>query len=202
MNDRPPVSLILASRNAHKIVELRRMVPWIDWQALPEALGDPPETGDTFVHNALQKARYVFEKTGSWALADDSGLEVDALGGRPGVHSKRFSVEAKDETNNFLLLQKMRGVRDRRARFRCVIAVVGPGGEGFVEAKCEGQIGSGPRGFNGFGYDPLFFPFRTPGKSMGQLDAAAKDANSHRGRAVRLLPGLLATLGLSATDGG
>lgn len=194
--------MILASRNAHKIIELRRLVPWLAWQALPDALGDPPETGHTFVDNALQKARYVFEKTGNWALADDSGLEVDALDGRPGVHSKRFSPEARDDTNNALLLELLATCRDRRARYRCVIALVGPGGEAVANGACEGHIGTAARGTGGFGYDPLFLPVATPGRTMAQLDAAGKDTISHRGAAMAKLPGLLATLGLSATAGG
>ncbi len=198
MSGRPPVSLILASRNAHKIVELRRMVPWVEWEVLPEALGDPPETGDTFIDNALEKARYVFEKTGSWALADDSGLEVDALGGRPGVHSKRFSPQARDDTNNALLLEQLAACRDRRGRYRCVIALVGPGGEAVADGACEGQIGDELRGEGGFGYDPLFLPVATPGRTMAELDAAGKDAISHRGAAMAKLPWLLASLGLRA----
>lgn len=188
--------LVLASRNAHKIVELRRIAPGVEWLALAPELGDPPETGDTFVANALQKARYVYEATGLWALADDSGLEVDALGGRPGVYSKRFSPEGRDDTNNALLLATLGARTDRTARYRCVIALVGPGGEATADGACEGAIGLAARGDGGFGYDPLFFPVATPGRTMAELAPAEKDAISHRGAALAHLPELLARVGV------
>lgn len=188
--------LVLASRNAHKIVELRRMVPDVEWLPMAPELGDPPETGTTFVANALEKARYVYAATGLWALADDSGLEVDALGGRPGVWSKRFSPEGRDDTNNALLLTTLGACADRGARYRCVIAVVGPGGEATADGACEGVIGHEARGAGGFGYDPLFWPVGTPGRTMAELAPAEKDAISHRGAAMAQLGALLARLGL------
>lgn len=194
------IRLVLASRNAHKIEELRRMVPSIEWLALPAELGDPPETGSTFVANAEQKARFAFEATGLWSLADDSGLEVDALGGRPGVYSKRFSPEGRDDTNNALLLRELgdRPHAERSARFRCVIALVGPGGSFSTSGACEGAIGTEARGTGGFGYDPLFLPAATPGRAMAELSAAEKDQISHRGAAMAGLSGLLAAAGLMA----
>jgi XTP/dITP diphosphohydrolase len=186
--------LVLASRNAHKIVELRRAAPHIDWVEMPRELPDPPETGDTFVANALEKATFVFEKTGMYALADDSGIEVDALGGAPGVYSRRFSPEATDAANNALLLSKLGDRRDRTARYRCVLALVGPGVRRTVDGSCEGEIGFSPRGSGGFGYDPLFFPVATPGRTMAELGPAEKDAISHRGAALARLAELLAGL--------
>ncbi len=174
------------------------MVPGVDWAALPAELGDPAETGDTFVANAVQKARFAFDATGLWSLADDSGLEVDALGGRPGVHSKRFSPEGRDDTNNALLLHTLAAVpaSERRARFRCVIALVGPAGAFTASGACEGAIGFAPRGEAGFGYDPLFLPAATPGRTMAELTPSEKDRISHRGSALARLPELLWAAGL------
>ena len=186
----------LASRNAHKIDELRRMAPHVDWAVMPDTLPDPPETGDTFEANALQKARFVAEATGCLAMADDSGLEVDALGGRPGVWSKRYSPEGTDSANNARLLAELAGVPDavHTARYRCVLAVVDPrtGAERTAGGACEGAIGHAPRGGNGFGYDPLFLPRAHAGRTMAELSPAEKDAISHRGAAMAHLDALLA----------
>jgi XTP/dITP diphosphohydrolase len=190
------MDLILATKNAHKLDEIRRIL--VDWPGAVRDLRDVPglpdelpETGDTFVHNALEKARFIFEATGQVALADDSGIEADALGGAPGVFSKRFSPEGTDDANNRLLIERLRG-RDRRARYRCVIAVVGPGFEGTVDGACEGQIAEAPRGHGGFGYDPYFLPDDRPGFTMAELSMDEKNAISHRGRALARLPALLA----------
>jgi XTP/dITP diphosphohydrolase len=182
--------VVLASRNAHKVVEVRRIAPHVEWVALPEELGDPPETGDTFEANALEKARYVFERTGMLALADDSGLEVDALGGRPGVRSKRYSPEATDAANNALLLRELGERTDRTARYRCVIALVGPGVARTASGACEGAIGGEARGSHGFGYDPYFVPAGHT-RTMAELTPAEKDAISHRGAALAHLDRLL-----------
>lgn len=179
-----PLRLILATRNAHKLAEIQRMRPDILWSVLPETLPDPPETQDTFEGNALQKARFVYEATGIMALADDSGLEVDALGGRPGVWSKRYSPEGSDAANNALLLKELEGQSQRSARYRCVLALVGPEGEATVDGRCEGTIAHDLRGNNGFGYDPLFIPVASPERRMAELSAAEKDAISHRGAAM------------------
>lgn len=183
--------IVLASRNAHKIIEVRRIAPHVEWVPMPDALGDPPETGETFEANALEKARYVFAETGLLALADDSGLEVDALGGRPGVRSKRFSPEGTDAANNALLLRELGGRVDRTARYRCVIALVGPGVERTASGACEGAIGLEGRGGNGFGYDPYFVPAGHT-RTMAELLPAEKDAISHRGAALAQLDRLLA----------
>lgn len=190
------MELLLATRNDHKIREIREIladagVTLRDLRDFPD-LPELPETSDTFVANAIEKAQFAYEHTGLVAVADDSGIEVDALGGKPGVHSKRFSPEATDEANNALLVARLRGVTDRRARYRCAIAIVGPDGARTAEGTCEGAIIDGPpRGEGGFGYDPYFLPDETPGRTMAELSAAEKHAISHRGRAFRQLPGLL-----------
>ena len=190
--------LIFATNNAHKAEEVRRLL--IGTGIVLETLDDhpeipePPETGDTFVANALQKAYFVFERTGQLCVADDSGLEVDALGGAPGVHSKRFSPEATHAANNALLLHRLAGTPDRSARFRCVLALVGDGVERTVDGRCEGTIATALIGSGGFGYDPLFLPDEAPGRSMAELSMDEKNAISHRGRAFAQLPALLEEL--------
>lgn len=187
--------LVFATRNAHKVAEVEALLAGHDVELVPlDAVGvhdDPPETGDTFEANALEKARYVFVRTGLPTLADDSGLEVAALGGAPGVRSKRFSREGTPEANNRLLLERMSGVEDRRAAFRCVVALVAHGREATVDGRCEGHIGQAPRGTQGFGYDPLFLPDEAPGRTLAELSMDEKNAISHRGRAFRRLVGIL-----------
>jgi XTP/dITP diphosphohydrolase len=191
------VQLLFATNNAHKVAEVRQILAGtgITVRTLAEhgLIVDPPETGDTFEANALQKARFVHEHTGLPCIADDSGIEVDALGGAPGVRSKRFSAEATAEANNALLLERLRDVADdaRTARFRCALAVVGVGPERVVDGRCEGHIAHELRGEGGFGYDPLFLPDEAPGRAMAELSADEKNTISHRGRAFRQLPGLL-----------
>jgi len=190
-------TLVFATRNPHKVQEVRRILADlpVTVQSLDD-LGldlDPPETGDTFVANAVQKARFVYEHTGHPTVADDSGLEVDALDGRPGVHSKRFSPEATAEANNALLLATLPADADRTARFRCVVAVVDADGARTASGACEGRIATELHGEGGFGYDPLFLPDEAPGRSMAQLSMDEKNRISHRGRAFRHLPALLET---------
>lgn len=199
--------VVFATHNAHKRDEVRDILArdlgsgQIELSSLAD-LGfseDPPETSDTFLGNALQKARYVFERTGLPSVADDSGLEVLGLGGAPGVHSKRFSPEQTAEANNRLLLARLAEQGpdvSRRARFCCVIALVGPGFERWAEGYVEGEIGTEPRGAGGFGYDPLFWPDERPGLTLAELSMAEKSAISHRGRAFRQLPRLLREVGL------
>lgn len=193
--------LVVATNNAHKLEEIRAIladaglvgveVLGLDhWPELPE----PPEDQDTFEGNALQKARFVFERLGLPAVADDSGIEVDALGGAPGVHSKRFTPEATATSNNQRLLDELSGRSDRGARFRCALALVTAQGEQTASGSCEGTIGTGLRGLAGFGYDPLFMPVDHPGRSMAELSAGEKNAISHRGRAFRHLPAMLGAL--------
>ncbi len=198
------MQLVFATNNAHKVTEVRAILAEalsgmdVAIQTLSEA-GldvDPPETGDTFEANALQKARFIHERQGGWVIADDSGIEVDALDGRPGVHSKRFSPQATAQANNTLLLEKLVDVpAPRTARFRCCLALVGPGVEATVDGRCEGVIGFAPSGTDGFGYDPLFVPTEADGRTMAELSPAEKNAISHRGRAFSQLPELLKTHG-------
>lgn len=190
------MKLLLATRNAHKLTEIREILQGMDLEIL--SLDDVPgmpdelaEDGDTFEHNALQKARFVYEATGILCCADDSGIEVDALDGRPGVHSKRFSPAGTNEGNNQYLLELLGGRSDRSARYRCVLALVGDGIEATADGRCEGTIGTSLIGDGGFGYDPLFWPVEAPGRTMAQLTMGEKNAISHRGRAFRHLPRLL-----------
>ena len=192
------MKLILASNNPHKIAELRRLfadgrIELAGLSDFPE-IPEPPETQDTFEGNALQKARFVFERTGIPAVADDSGLVVDALDGRPGVHSKRYTPEATAQSNNARLLAELDGITTRTARFVCAMAVVWSGGERVIEGTCEGQIAQALRGDGGFGYDPLFLPDDRPGQSMAELTAEDKNAISHRGQAFQHLPALVTAL--------
>ncbi len=192
------MKLLLATHNAHKLAELRQMlsasplenVEVVGLAAFPD-LPEAPETQETFEGNALQKAHFAAERTGLLCVADDSGLEVDALNGAPGVRSKRFSAEATAEANNRLLLTRLRGVEARGARFVCALAVVHRGREAVHRGTCEGRIATAPRGDGGFGYDPLFLPDATPGRSMAELTSEQKNAISHRGRAMEHLPALL-----------
>lgn len=190
------MELIFATRNAHKAEEVAHILAGTDVRVLtladfPELTDEIPEDSAEFSENALFKAHWIYARTGRAAVADDSGLEVRALNGAPGVFSKRFSPEATDTANNALLLEKLGGISLRSAQFRCVIAVVGPHGERTATGICPGQIAQTPRGAGGFGYDPIFIPNEQPGRSMAELSMAEKNAISHRGRAFRQLRGLL-----------
>lgn len=188
--------IVLATNNAGKRKELCQMldphgagIDVLGLDAFP-ALGPLSETGATFEANALEKARAVAAATGYIAVADDSGLEVDALEGAPGVYSARYSgPEADDERNNAKLLHELAGLpfEQRSARFRCVLAVVTPdGGETTVEGVWDGYITESPAGSNGFGYDPLFFDPEC-GCTSAELPSAEKNRRSHRGKALRTL---------------
>ncbi len=185
------MEIVLATRNRGKIRELRalladlpvRVLTLDDYPAIPPL----PETGETFEANATSKAATVARLTGRIALADDSGLEVDALGGAPGVHSATFlGPHATDADRNAWVLARMRGVEEehREARFRAVVAVSTPDGAvRTFEGTCEGRIAGAPRGAGGFGYDPIFF-VPEQGRTMGELPPEAKNAISHRARAL------------------
>ncbi|MEA2374517.1 MAG: XTP/dITP diphosphohydrolase [Thermoleophilaceae bacterium] len=186
---------MVASRNEHKLRELAGLLPDHELVPLPDDVTLPPETGTTFTDNALIKARAAAEATGQTAIADDSGIEAVALGGRPGVRSARFAGEdASDQDNLDRLLRDVPDDGDRRVAYVCVLAFVGPGGEErLFEGRCEGTLATEPRGERGFGYDPAFLADETPdGRTMAELDAAEKDAISHRGRAARGLADWLA----------
>lgn len=184
--------LVLASRNKHKVEELQRLLEGrnITVLTLSDFPGAPEvkEDGSTFAENARKKAKEIAAFTGKTVLADDSGLEVDALGGRPGVYSARFAGEsASDAENNQKLLRLLAGVpaEKRTARFRCVIALATPDGIiETVEGSCQGWIGYEPRGSSGFGYDPLFV-IDESGRTFAMLTREEKNRISHRGRALR-----------------
>lgn len=184
---------VLSSHNKKKIPEMQRMlserIPTIELCLLDD-IGihdEPEETGETFEENALLKARFG-AVPGYYSFADDSGLEVDALGGRPGVYSARYAGEpCNDENNNRLLLSELEGVSAERrtARYVSVIACVTPSGEELlVRGTCEGEILFSPRGTGGFGYDPLFFVPEL-NKTFAEVTPEEKDAISHRGNAIR-----------------
>lgn len=200
--------IVVATKNRGKLVELRQLldVDGLELVGVDQAgveLPDVEETGETYEDNALLKARAIAALTGGLVLADDSGLEVDALGGAPGVHSARYAGDAGPRANTEKLLAAMASVPDgaRSARFRCVIVVVHaarPEHALIVSGSCEGAIARGMRGTGGFGYDPVFelAPAELatlPGRSrsdrltMAELDEAEKNLVSHRGRAVRRL---------------
>lgn len=193
-----PRTLILATRNQGKVRELRDPLArfGFDVQSLPEDFPEIEENGTTFEENALIKARAVAEALGVAAAADDSGLEVDALGGAPGVYSARYSDdwpavegESKDERNNRKLLAELEGVpaEKRTARFRCCMALVIPGGEEIVVSGAwEGSIGFKKAGSNGFGYDPLFIDPELE-LTGAELTREAKMVRSHRGKALTKL---------------
>jgi len=193
------VILYCATTNAGKLREFRLAAERygggrIRIEPLPglQAIAAPPETGRSFEENAAAKALYYSSLAPGPLFAEDSGLEVEALGGAPGVYSARFAgAEADDEANNRLLLEKLQGVADRRARYVCVAALAERGRlVATFRGTVEGRIAEAPRGTGGFGYDPLFYyePF---GATFGEVSAERKMAVSHRGEAMRRLLGWL-----------
>jgi XTP/dITP diphosphohydrolase len=192
--------VVVASRNRGKISEYRRMLERAGFSAVTmdqAGVGDQvelPEEGDTFEANALQKACALQEITGGWTLGDDSGLEVDALGGAPGVFSARYSGSdrrgpERDRANYEKLLRQLSNVadEDRTARFVCFIAMLGPDGRCITSrGTCEGRIALAPRGCGGFGYDPVFVA-EGYSRTMAELSMDEKNRISHRGRALRSL---------------
>jgi XTP/dITP diphosphohydrolase len=185
-------ALVLATRNDHKLRELREALPGIEIDPLPEEVELPPEIGETFAQNALGKARAAQAATGRTAIADDSGIEAYGLDGRPGVRSARYAGEdATDEQNLSKLLEEVGTQDDRRVAYVAAIALVDEdGAESVFEGRCEGTLTSEPRGTGGFGYDPAFVPDDTgpdDDRTMAELSSAEKHAISHRGRAARKL---------------
>ena len=183
------MKLILASNNANKLKEFRSLVADLDIELLSQKEAgcdfEVEETGTTFEENAYLKASAVTEATGIAAVADDSGLCVDALGGEPGIYSAGLGHAASDEERYRYLLQKMEGVEDRSARFVCCICCTFPDGSVIrSRGECEGEILLAPKGQNGFGYDPVFHPLCLD-KSMAELNPEEKNAISHRGKALR-----------------
>ena len=195
------IRIVLATRNRHKVRELKRLlaVRGIRWQSLEQFPGVRParETAATFDGNAIKKAAAVARQTGRLALADDSGLEVDSLGGAPGVRSARFAgPRGDDRANNEQLLRRLGGVPARRrgARYRCSLALADPSGAVVLtRGTWRGRIGTVPAGRQGFGYDPLFI---VPGfgRTVGQLSPAVKGRLSHRAAAARRMRRVLERL--------
>ena len=189
--------LIFATNNAHKLSEVQAVLGDAFTLVTLRECGiteDIPETAATLEGNALQKARYIYEKTGADCFADDTGLAVDALIGAPGVHSARYATDGHDfAANNRLLLKNLEGVENRSAHFRTVIALILDGKEYLFEGRVEGRIATEESGCEGFGYDPLFVP---SGEiiTFAQMSAEAKNAISHRGRAVAELVKFLDTI--------
>lgn len=180
------MKLIVATHNPNKVREIGEILPGWDIEAEDSSV---EETENTFAGNAMLKARALATRhPGAWILADDSGLEVDALGGAPGVRSARYAGEdGNTAKNNALLLKNLEGVSDRRAHFTCAVALISPDGiEKVVEGRCDGTILAAPSGAGGFGYDPLFVPNGFT-RTFAELSAAEKNAISHRGRALALM---------------
>jgi len=184
------MKLVIATRNKHKLEEIRSvfrlpsadLLSALDYPDVPDVVED----GITFEANAIKKAVTLAHATGLWALADDSGLEVDALNGAPGIYSARYAGEPVSyPANNRKLLEELEKASNRRARFRCVIALSSPDGKAkTVDGRCEGVIAREERGRQGFGYDPLFVPDGFS-KTFAEMDADSKNAISHRGRALK-----------------
>ena len=202
------IDLLAATTNAGKFAEVSAFLSSLPLRIISlQSLVNPPavvEDGQTFEENALKKARALAGFSGLPTLADDSGLEVDALNGAPGIYSARYAgVDADDDRNNEKLLRNMAGIPEHRrtARFTCALAlcVPGTGGDGWVvRESCEGRIAFGLTGSQGFGYDPLFYypPF---GKTFGEIPREKKATVSHRGKALRRLAGELPSLLAAST---
>jgi XTP/dITP diphosphohydrolase len=190
------VKLLVATSNPGKLVEVREILAGCDLQLASLAelgIAPPEEPFQTFHENAAAKATACAARSALWTLADDSGLCVDALGGRPGVHSARFADT--DEARRRKLLDALRGVPPERrgAHFQCAVALSSPDGQRIyrAEGRVDGTIAEAPRGTNGFGYDPLFLPRETPGRTLAELDSTEKNRLSHRGRALQSLRPIL-----------
>ena len=194
------MKIIFATGNAGKLREAAEVLG-PDFEIVsPASLGiteDIPETGSTLQENSLQKARYLFERTGLPCFADDTGLEVDALGGAPGIYSARYAGPGHDHDANMAkLLAELKKIPNqvgddgvsRRARFRTVVTLILADGQPhFFEGTCEGSIATARRGSGGFGYDPVFLPDAYPGRTLAEVSEAKKNAVSHRGKAMRAL---------------
>lgn len=191
------MKIVFATNNAHKLDEVRQVVgDKFTLVSLRECgiVEDIPENEPTLEGNALAKARYIYERTGADCFADDTGLEVDALGGEPGVRSARYATDGHDdEANKRLLLERLQGVENRAAQFRTAVALIMGGKEYLFEGIVRGRIATEQHGEGGFGYDPLFVP-EGYDRTFAQMSAEEKNAISHRGRAVRKLAEFLAQL--------
>ncbi|WP_207428101.1 RdgB/HAM1 family non-canonical purine NTP pyrophosphatase [Pedobacter sp. SYSU D00535] len=186
-------TLVFATNNKHKLEEVQALIgDGFQLKTLEEigCFDDIPETGATFEANASQKSRYIYERFQLDCFSDDSGLEVDALSGEPGVYSARYSGSRDSDENLQLVLDKMAGKTDRKARFRCVISLILNGEEQFFEGSVEGSITEVRAGAAGFGYDPIFIP-EGHAITFAEMAAEEKNAISHRGRAVAKLVAFL-----------
>jgi len=187
-------SLVLATRNAHKLREFRRLLApaGIELEPLPDDVELPPEEASSFAGNALVKARVAANATGRPAIADDSGIEAAALAGAPGIFSARYAgAAASDEENLAKLLQE--APAGSVVKYICALAYVDPasGDERLFYGECNGRLASRTQGSGGFGYDPAFLPDEDPERTMAELSDLEKDAISHRGHAARALSGWL-----------
>ena len=184
------MKILFATNNAHKLAEVQAVLGDAYTLVTPRDCGvteEIPEEQETLEGNASQKAHYLHDRTGLDCFADDTGLEVEALGGAPGVHSARYATDGHDfAANNRLLLKNLEGVENRRARFRTVISLILNGEEHLFEGRVEGRILDHETGHEGFGFDPLFVPDGCE-RSFAEMSAEEKNAVSHRGRAVRKL---------------
>lgn len=184
------MKILFATNNAHKLAEVQAVLGDAYTLVTPRDCGvteEIPEEQETLEGNASQKAHYLHDRTGLDCFADDTGLEVEALGGAPGVHSARYATDGHDfAANNRLLLKNLEGIENRRARFRTVISLILNGEEHLFEGRVEGRILDHETGHEGFGFDPLFVPDGCE-RSFAEMSAEEKNAVSHRGRAVRKL---------------
>ena len=185
------MKLVFATNNKHKLDEMRAILGGkVELLSLSDidCHDEIPETADTLEGNALIKARYIFDKYGLSCFADDTGLEIEALGGEPGVFSARYAGPQKDSLANMqLVLERLQGVANRKAQFRTVIAYIDDAGDEFLfEGKVEGKIIDTPTGAQGFGYDPIFVPEGYE-QTFAELPMQVKNSMSHRGRAIQKL---------------
>ena len=186
------MKIIFATANKGKLTEADEVLG-PDYEVVsPADLGiteDIPETGATLQENSLQKAQYLHEKTGLPCFADDTGLEVDALGGAPGIYSARYAGPGHDSQANMIkLLKELEQFNDRRARFHTVVTLILADGQvHFFEGVCEGSIAHEKHGTGGFGYDPIFLADAYPGRSLAEVTKEEKNAVSHRGKAIRAM---------------
>lgn len=181
------MKFIIASHNKHKIEEFSRVLSPLGIEATTADITEAEENGKTFMENSLIKSKSACKETNLPAIADDSGLCVDALGGEPGIYSARYAEEGQRKAT---VLKKLENITDRKAHFTCAISCVFPNGDTIeVEEICEGEISRGLLGDNGFGYDPIFV---VNGKSFAQMTDKEKDDISHRGKALRVFKDKLA----------
>ena len=192
------MKIVFATANAGKLREVAEVLGPGFEIVPPASLGiteDIPETGSTLQENSLQKAQYLFERTGLPSFADDTGLEVDALGGAPGIYSARYAGPGHDNQANMAkLLAELGRLEDRTARFHTVVTLILADGQPrFFEGVCKGSIGREKRGSGGFGYDPVFLPDAYPGRTLAEVSEEEKNAVSHRGQALRAMAEWLKT---------